>query len=88
MISHFPILALYNSGNSFMEKFPADVEVARQLISRKESSFIINDRPDSIVKAILGQPLIRTHDECYEDSEQREKRNSTVSKNAKKQKCK
>lgn len=42
-----------------MEKFPADVEVAERLI-RHNNTLRINDRPDSIVKAILGQPLVRS----------------------------
>lgn len=63
-----------------MEKFPEDVEVAKQLTRRKETSLIINDRPDSIVKAILGQPLIRTCDDGYYDgTDYREKRRSGVS---------
>ncbi|XP_065366119.1 mucin-17 [Calliphora vicina] len=68
--------SLYNSGNSFMEKFPNDVEMAKRLTHPKESSLIINDRPDSIVKAILGQPLIRTCDDYYDGTEYREKRRS------------
>lgn len=62
-----------------MEKFPEDVEVAERLTRRKEPSLIINDRPDSIVKAILGQPLITTYDDCYDGTNYREKRRSGVS---------
>ncbi|XP_037817924.1 LOW QUALITY PROTEIN: protein split ends [Lucilia sericata] len=68
--------SLYNSGNSFMEKFPNDVEVAKRLTRRKETPLIINDRPDSIVKAILGQPLIRTCDDYDDGTEYKEKRRS------------
>uniref|UniRef100_A0A1A9WM99 C2H2-type domain-containing protein n=1 Tax=Glossina brevipalpis TaxID=37001 RepID=A0A1A9WM99_9MUSC len=51
--------SLYNGNNKFMEKFPADVEVAERLI-RHNNTLRVNDRPDSIVKAILGQPLVRS----------------------------
>lgn len=40
-----------------MEKFPADVDIAEQL-TRLKDGLIINDRPDSIVKAVLSQPLV------------------------------
>ncbi|XP_037930900.1 uncharacterized protein LOC119665736 [Teleopsis dalmanni] len=46
--------ALHEAKNKFMEKFPSDVEIAE----RRTSTLIINDRPDSIVKAILGQTCI------------------------------
>ncbi|XP_058975079.1 uncharacterized protein LOC101894243 [Musca domestica] len=50
--------SLYNSGNKFMEKFPEDVKIAERLTRQKTPSLFINDRPDSIVKAILGQPIV------------------------------
>lgn len=62
-----------------MEKFPTDVEVAKQITRRRDTSLIINDRPDSIVKAILGQPLVRTCEEYYHGTEYQEKRRSGVS---------
>lgn len=63
-----------------MEKFPEDVEIAERLTRQKISSLFINDRPDSIVKAILGQPIVLTGDDSYSgSSEYREKRRSCVS---------
>lgn len=41
-----------------MEKFPEDVKIAERLTRQKTPSLFINDRPDSIVKAILGQPIV------------------------------
>lgn len=63
-----------------MEKFPEDVEVAERLTRHQTPSVYINDRPDSIVKAILGQPLVlNSDDEYYGSSDYREKRKSSVS---------
>lgn len=61
-------LALYNAKNKFMEKFPADVETAERLTRVVETNVIINDRPNSIVKAILGQTLTRRSNDYYNDS--------------------
>uniref|UniRef100_A0A1I8Q7H5 C2H2-type domain-containing protein n=1 Tax=Stomoxys calcitrans TaxID=35570 RepID=A0A1I8Q7H5_STOCA len=73
-------LSLYKSGNKFMEKFPEDIEIAERLTRQKVSSLYINDRPDSIVKAILGQPIILSSDDgCGGTSEYREKRRSCES---------
>lgn len=60
-------IALYNAKNKFMEKFPGDVEIAERLTRRVMESdmLIINDRPDSIVKAILGQTLTRATNDYY-----------------------
>ncbi|XP_075158988.1 uncharacterized protein LOC142232154 [Haematobia irritans] len=73
-------LSLYKNGNKFMEKFPEDVEIAERLTRQKPQSIYINDRPDSIVKAILGQPLISSGDDGYCGTvEYREKRRSCES---------
>ncbi|XP_018789845.1 PREDICTED: uncharacterized protein LOC108969533 [Bactrocera latifrons] len=61
--------ALYNAKNKFMEKFPSDVETAERLTRKTIDSdlLIINDRPDSIVKAILGPTLTRRSDDYYDN---------------------
>ncbi|XP_017471940.1 PREDICTED: uncharacterized protein LOC108363169 isoform X1 [Rhagoletis zephyria] len=61
--------ALYNAKNKFMEKFPADVEIAERLTRKAVASdlLIINDRPDSIVKAILGPTYIRRSNDYYDN---------------------
>ena len=60
--------ALYNAKNKFMEKFPSDVEVAERLTRKViETALIINDRPNSIVKAILGQTLTRRSKDYYDN---------------------
>ncbi|XP_028897986.1 uncharacterized protein LOC105214987 [Zeugodacus cucurbitae] len=61
--------ALYNAKNKFMEKFPSDVEIAERLTRKAVDSdmFIINDRPDSIVKAILGPTFTRRSNDYYDN---------------------
>lgn len=61
--------ALYNAKNKFMEKFPSDVEIAERLTRKTVDSdlLIINDRPDSIVKAILGPTLTRRSNNYYDN---------------------
>lgn len=52
-----------------MEKFPSDVEIAERLTRKAVASdlLIINDRPDSIVKAILGPTYIRRSNDYYDN---------------------
>lgn len=52
-----------------MEKFPSDVEIAERLTRKTVDSdlLIINDRPDSIVKAILGPTLTRRSNNYYDN---------------------
>ncbi|XP_069966702.1 titin homolog [Bactrocera oleae] len=61
--------ALYNAKNKFMEKFPSDVEIAERLTRKAIDSdlLIINDRPDSIVKAILGPTFTRRSNDYYDN---------------------
>ncbi|XP_053951105.1 titin homolog [Anastrepha ludens] len=58
--------ALYNAKNKFMEKFPSDVEIAERLTRKATDLLIINDRPDSIVKAILGPTYTRCSSDYYD----------------------
>ncbi|XP_067637623.1 uncharacterized protein [Eurosta solidaginis] len=63
--------ALYNAKNKFMEKFPADVETAERLTRKTVQTtdlIIINDRPDSIVKAILGPTYTRQSNDYYDNN--------------------
>lgn len=52
-----------------MEKFPSDVQIAERLTRKAAEGdlLIINDRPDSIVKAILGPTFTRRSNDYYDN---------------------